>query len=246
LLTNYSNSTYNSLQFEVRTRTRRDVQFQANYTFSKVLSDAAAGSENQFQNRNEALLDNNNPRIERARAPFDLTHVIKGNYVYNFPLGEGHRVRVNGLGRLLTGWWTSGILTWQSGSPFSTLSGRGTFNRAGQSANNTVNTSLNKEQLDQLFQFRQTGTGPYFAAASAIGPDGRAVAADGSAPFAGQVFFSPGAGTLGSLQRRMFSGPWAFNLDLALAKATKIRERHSVELRMEAGNIFNHPTWFVE
>jgi hypothetical protein len=56
-------------------------------------------------------------------------------------------------------------------------------------------------------KFRMTGIGPYFVAASAIGPDGRAVAPDGSAPFQGQVFFHPGPGTVGALQRRMFSGP---------------------------------------
>ncbi len=245
LMTNFSHSTYNALQLDVRARASRDLQFQANYTFSKVLSDASSGSENAFQNRNEAFLDNNNPRLERSRAPFDLTHVVKGNYVYRLPMGEGRRLHSRPLGRLLTGWWTSGILTWQSGTPFSVLSGRGTFNRGGQSARNTTDTILTKAQLDQLFRFRQTGVGPYFAAASAIGADNRAVAADGSAPFSGQVFFNPAAGTLGSVQRRLFSGPWVFNLDLGLAKETRITEGHVLELRMEAANIFNHPTWSV-
>jgi hypothetical protein len=80
-------------------------------------------------------------------------------------------------------------------------------------------------------------------AASAIGSDGRGVAADGSAPFNGQVFFNPAAGTAGGLQQRMFSGPWDFNLDFGIQKTTKISERHSVEIRMESSNIFNHPTF---
>jgi hypothetical protein len=88
-----------------------------------------------------------------------------------------------------------------------------------------------------------TGTGPYFVAASAIGSDGRGVAPDGSAPFAGQIFFNPAAGTVGGLQQRMFSGPWDFDVDFSLTKTTHISERHTVELRMESSNILNHPAF---
>ena len=52
-----------------------------------------------------------------------------------------------------------------------------------------ANTTLTGGQLASLFQFRQTPTGPYSVAASAIGADGRAVAADGKPPFSGQVLF---------------------------------------------------------
>src|SRR5262249_27360517 len=40
LITNTSNSTYNGLQLEIRRRYARGLQIQANYTFSKTLSDA--------------------------------------------------------------------------------------------------------------------------------------------------------------------------------------------------------------
>jgi len=241
-VTNYSNSSYNSLQTEVTRRMpRRGLIFQANYTYSKVLSDSLGDTQTNF----EAFLDKDNPKIERARAPFDLTHMIKGNAVYQLPMGEGHLVSFRPLNKLLSGWSTSGILTWQSGSPFSVLSGRGTLNRSARSTYNTANTTLNKQQLDELFQFRMTGNGTYFVNASAIGSDNRAVAADGAAPFNGQVFFQPAAGTLGALQRRMFSGPWTFNLDFTILKNTKIRERQSVDIRMDASNIFNHPTFYL-
>ena len=88
-----------------------------------------------------------------------------------------------------------------------------------------------------------TGDGPVFVNASAIGQDGRAVAADGAAPFTGQVFFNPTAGSVGGLQRRMFSGPWTFNLDAGLIKHTQITERQSIEFRAEATNVFNHPAF---
>jgi hypothetical protein len=90
-----------------------------------------------------------------------------------------------------------------------------------------------------------TGAGPYFVGSSALGPDGRAVAGDGLAPFSGQVFFQPAAGSLGGLQRNYFSGPKVWDLDFHLAKITKITESQSIELRAEAANVFNHPTWSV-
>jgi len=47
------------------------------------------------------------------------------------------------------------------------------------------------------------------------------------------------------LQRNYFSGPWVFDMDASISKLTKIKERHSLELRMDATNVFNHPTWFI-
>ncbi|MBI1765863.1 MAG: TonB-dependent receptor [Acidobacteria bacterium] len=244
VLSNYSHSQYNALQMDMRGRLR-DLTFQVNYTWSKVLSDAAAGSENAFQNRNEAFLDFANPRIERARAPFDLSHVIKGNFVYQLPAGKGHWFNFKPLERALSGWQISSIFIKESGAPFSVLSGRGTLNRSGQSGTNTASSSLTNAQLFEGFQVRIASNGPYFVPASWLGSDGRAVAADGSAAFNGQVFSQPGAGTLGQLQRRMFSAPWVFNADFALSKTTKIKEGHTLVLRMESTNIFNHPTWSV-
>lgn len=245
MLTNYSNSTYNALQVDVRTREHRGLTFQANYTFSKVLTDATSGSDNTLLSRNEPFLDNRNPKIERSRATFDLTHSMKANFVYRLPLGEGHRFRVKGLNRVLSGWQVSGVFNSQSGVPFSVYSQYGTFTRAGQALNNTVNTSLNKDQLDQIMELRFASTGPYFINASAIGKDGRGIAASGSAPFSGQAFSTPAAGTLGTLQRRLFSGPWNTGFDLGASKVVRITERQSITLRMDSTNIFNHPTFTV-
>jgi hypothetical protein len=219
------------------------LQFQANYTFSKVLSDSVSDGQTRF----EALLDNNNPKAERARPNFDLTHVFNFNGSYNLPFGNGHRWNMadSGMSKLISGWNLSGIYTWESGGPFSILSGRGTLNRGARSSTtNTAASKLTNEQLRDLVQFRMTSTGPYIVAASAIGPDGRAVAADGAAPFTGQAFTQPDPGTIGNLQRRIFNNPNASVLNLAIAKTTKIGEDHSVEFRMESFNALNHPSFY--
>ena len=242
LTTNFSNSSFHALQIDVSRRYANGLQFQANYQFSRLLSDTAGNGQTNF----EPFLDINNTKLERSRpSDFDLTHVFKANGYYELPFGRGHRLNYAPLSKLIEGWNVAGIFTRESGGPFSVFSGRGTLNRSGRSGNNTATTILDKSQLDQLFQFRMTGSGPYIVAASAIGPDGRAVAPDGAAPFSGQVFFQPGAGTLGALQRNYFSGPWVWDLDMHAAKITKITERQSIELRIEAANVFNHPTWSV-
>jgi len=161
------------------------------------------------------------------------------------PAGQGYWFNLKPLEKVLSGWQISGIIIKESGPPFSVLSGRGTLNRNGQSGTNTANSSLTNAQLFDGFKVRIASNGPYYAPASWIGGDGRAVAPDGSPAFNGQVFFQPGAGALGQLQRRMFSSPWVFNMDFALSKTTKITERHQVVFRMDAANIFNHPTWRV-
>lgn len=241
MLTNYSSSSYNSLQLVARHRTHSGLSLEVNYTFSKVLSDGDGDLQARFQ----AFLDFNNPSLERSRANFDLTHMIKADGYYELPFGKGHRLSFRPLDRAIGGWVFGAAMVWQSGAPFSIISGRGTLNRESRSYYNTANTSLTKSQLDSIVKFQMTGNGPMMIAASAINPaDGTGVNADGEAPYTGQVFFNPAAGTLGGLQRRMFSGPWTFNTDMSLMKNIDIREHQHVELRIEAFNALNHATFW--
>ena len=238
-LTNYSNSTYHSLQAEFRKRTRGGLQLQGNYVFSKVLSDSAGVTD-----RFEEFLDIRNAAIERARAPFDLTHVFKANGYYELPVGRGKRFSGGRLERLIGGWALSGILVWQSGTPFSMLAPRGTLNRAARSASNTATTLLSGSELERnVVGLYFTGNGPYFINPAALASDGRGVGADGAAAFSGQAFFNPEPGTLGALQRRMFSGPSFLGLDASVLKNIRLTERHNLEFRAEAFNLPNHASF---
>jgi hypothetical protein len=242
LLTNFSSSSYNSLQVEVRRRLSRGLEFEANYTFSKVLSDA----DGDVQDRLQHFLDINNPKIERSRANFDLTHMIKANGIYELPFGKGHRLHLRSLDPVIGGWRLSSTLTWQSGAPFSILSSRGTINRVSRSYYNTAVTALNASQLADIVKFQMTGDGPMMVAQSAISKDdGTGVNIDGQAAFQGQQFFNPAPGNIGTLQRRMFNSPWLFSLDASLMKEFRIRERHEFRLSMDAFNAPNHPNFWA-
>jgi hypothetical protein len=55
-------------------------------------------------------------------------------------------------------------------------------------------------------------------------------------------FTLPGANSLGigNTPPTLFYGPWLWNLDLSLAKTTQIKEKATMELRIESFNTFNH------
>lgn len=243
LMTNYSNANYNGLQVDYRRTVRGGLQFQTNYTYSKVMSDTAGDGQTRF----EPFLDNASPSIERARTPFDMTHSFKVNAVWDLPIGRGKAINIENavLNHVVGGWTVSGIMAWNSGSPVSVLSARSTVNRSARSGSNTAIALADKSKLDEVVGLVMTGNGPYFIAPSAIGADGRGTSADLTAPFSGQMFFNPGPGQLGTLQRRMFSGPTFWNTDLAFLKTVNLKERHRLEIRGEMFNFTNTPSFYI-
>ncbi len=238
-------SNYNAFQFDVQKRTRAGLQLQFNYTFGKALSNMGGDSQNDF----EPLLDNNNPSLERARSPYDITHAFKANYYYELPYGAGKRWSGNRvMNAALGGWAVAGIWSYQSGSPFSVLSSLGTLNRGARSTyiNTASVSSTDGATLSALSgQVFMTDSGPYFVSPTVIGADGRGAATFGAAPFSGQVFFNPSAGTVGNLQRRSLSGPWQWSWDASVSKTIRIKERHSLALHFDFFNWANHPTFYV-
>ena len=244
MLTNYSSASYNSLQLVARHHTSHGLSMEANYTFGKVLSDGDGDLQTRFQ----AFLDFNNPKLERSRANYDLNQMIKADGYYELPIGKGKHFSFGRvLDRVVGGWTFGETMVWQSGAPFSIVSSRGTLNREARSYYNTAVTALNDSQLKQIVHFQMTGNGPMEIAQSAINPaNGTGVnpPAPGNPAFAGQVFFNPTAGNLGTLQRRQFSGPWTFTTDMSLLKSVAINDRQSIDIRMEAYNALNHATFW--
>lgn len=230
-LTNASSSTYHSFQLDLRRRLRKGLQYQGNYVFSKVLTDSSGTDATRF----DPYLDPHNGSIEKARASFDLTHAIKSNFIWELPL-LSEDVTDGPAAVLFQGWAVSGVLTFQSGSPFSITSGRATTISSTYSALNTVDTALDKAALEALTGVRATGVGPSIFSTDAIGADGKAATA---------LFANPQPGLPGSLQRRILSGPWTFNLNFAVMKTFQFTEAQSLEFRGEATNLFNNPSWVV-
>jgi hypothetical protein len=209
------------------------------YNYSKTLSNT------DVERGLDALLNNAQSSIEKARAPWDLTHSIKLNHYIPLPAGTGHRFNPKGMNWLLGDWVLSGFMVIQSGNPVSILSELGTLNRSARSGQNTVNTTDTQSQLDAISGLYMTGNGPYFINPSVIGPNGTGVAPFGQAPFSGEVFFNPNFGTVGDLQRRQLSGPWFKNYDMSVLKNFRITEHARVQFRADFYNLLNHPNFLT-
>lgn len=244
LIFNGASTDYHALQIETRRRFKDGVFWQANYTFSKSLTNSTGTAQNRF----EPYLDNARPGLERMRSEFHVTHVLNANAIWELPFGEGHRWLDRGgvLNALAGGWQLSSIVHWQSGVPFSITAPRGTFNRTGRSGNNMAVTAASRDEIQSLIGiFKQPDGRVYFIDPKVIDPTtGRGVGPDtldNAAGFAGQIFFNPVAGELGTLQRLSLDGPSLFTMDLSLSKRQRIGSRYSAEFKVEAFNVLNSP-----
>jgi len=250
LLKNTSFSGYNAGVVEVRRRFSRGLYFQANYTFSKVMTDFS-GSQSQFQ----PYLDNARPFLEKARAPFDLTHAFKANFTYELPMGRGHRMFASpnrALGLLVNGWQVGSIFTWQSGAPYSIVSQYATFNRGGsRSYNNTAVSTLTHQQISgQLGTFEQTNGVVYLINPKLVSPDGTGAPSSpqlgGCTPAVPGGFCNPQPGEVGNLQSNAFNAPAYFDWDMSAGKDFDITEKIKLTFRTEAFNLLNHPVFAVQ
>ncbi len=229
-------SNYHGLQAEIRRRFTGGWYYQVNYTWSKAFTNAE-----QAQAEFAPYLDYTvGDPLDKKRLNQDVHHVLKGNFVYELPFGPGKRFWNSGgfAGKLFGGWQISGIGQFRTGRPISFISGRGTLNRAARSGNNTPNTTLTIPELQTrvgLFFDPTTGL-PLLVDPELIGPDGRANPA---------FFTHPGAGEVGRLSLTPVDGPGYWNVDTALIKRIRFKERLGLELRLEAFNVFNHTNFSV-
>jgi hypothetical protein len=246
-------SDFNSLQLELRRQFRNGFFGQVGYTYSDTRTDSAGTAQNRF----EAFMDNLRPELNTGRSVFHVTQVVAANTIYELPFGREKRW-LNGGGLvdvLAGGWQVASIVSWQSGSPISITSQRGTFNRAGRSncadpiGCNTAFTTLSESEIRNLLGIYKQPDGKIFwIDPRVVDPvSGRAVGADniGNTPgFDGQVFFNPAAGEVGNLPILAFDGPAQFRIDLALSKRIRLTDRYRVEFKGEAFNLTNTPSFF--
>lgn len=242
---------YNSAQVEFRRRFSQGFSFQANYTFSKNLTDAVGTAQALF----DPFLDNAQPGLDYSRADFDQTHAFNFNTIYEFPFGKGKRFLNEGgvVDKVLGGFQISTILRFGSGRPVSLVDPRGTLNRAGRSSRQSANSSLSKKEIKNLFgKFTQDGVLYYINPSvlqitkNANGTTtSRATLGFGQPTFANQVFFNVNPGQTGSLERGFINGPKQFDMDLGLAKKIRFGERRLLELRGEAFNLTNRNNYLL-
>ena len=272
LFTNNGFYYYNSLQLEVRRRFSQGLYLQANYTYSKNLTNAIGTSQGLF----EPFLQNQDQALDVQRADFDQTHVFNFNGIYQLPFGRGKMFLNQGgiVNKIFGGFELSGLLQTASGSPITFVDTRGTLNRGSASAaaqqrsgRQTAYSSLNNGQLSALGGvYRPSTGGVYYINPSVINSSGRAAngyiypntitvtnnagqqltfGLNNNAATDGQVFFNVAPGQTGNVRRAIINGPRQFNTNVALLKNISFTETIRVQLRAEAFNVFNSVNFFT-
>ncbi|HEX5085868.1 MAG TPA: carboxypeptidase regulatory-like domain-containing protein, partial [Blastocatellia bacterium] len=138
-------SAYHALQVMVQRKFARGLQFQGSYTLSKSLDTRSfdptftvAGTGNG-QSASSTPFDNYRRYLNYARSDFDRTHVFIGYATWELPFGKGGWIGAGSQGavqRLIEGWNVNGVVTMQTGRPFTIYSG---FNQLGNVLNSTAN-----------------------------------------------------------------------------------------------------------
>ncbi len=113
LFDDVASSTYHALQWKLERRFAQRLNLLAAYTWSKSMDDA---SDFASGDPSERVLDSYNRRAQRAVSSFDIPH--------RFTLAFNYAIPASVLKTLLGGWQVNGLITVQSGQPFTPYSGQ--------------------------------------------------------------------------------------------------------------------------
>jgi len=240
-LQNIANSNYNAFQATVR-KVAGPLTLSLSYSYSHSIDDSSDRTDHTFVNSFDI-------QGNRASSDFDQRHLIALSYIYQLPLGRWYKSIFNwadddptnilidhsaasnnssSVNRFLQGWELSGIIVYQSGTPFSIING-GSSTGIGPNDNAGVANDI--------------GVGSY---ADVVGnphantPAG--IIANTFGPLLGNpnAFAAPRGLTFGDAGRNSFNNPARTNFDTAILKTIKLRESRTLEFRFETFNTFNH------
>jgi carboxypeptidase family protein len=211
------NSSYHALNVSLVKRASRGLTFKANYTFSKALDMNSLIGNSNGTNQPQDILNPYDLRKDKGIAAFDLQHQFNANFSYELPFGHGQRWGGGASGfadKLMGGWQWNGIVTAQSGFPFTPQVGT------------NISGSGDASSLD-VPNWNPAFSGPVILGKVSQWYDPHA-------------FLLPTAGTIGNVSRGALTAPGVTTVDTSLFKAFRLNERWSLQFRAEAFNLFNH------
>jgi hypothetical protein len=215
-----SKSNYNSMQLQVNHRLTSGLTFNANYVWSHFLDDqdsagwGGRGGTQVYQYAYSAASNYGNSN-------FDVRHAVKGSVVYEVPFGKGRHFLSNSafLDEVIGGWQTSAIWFWHTGQPYTVI------------AANDNSASENPGGTDESSQFLNVVGNP--------NPSNRSI----QNWYNVNALTQPAAGTFGDERRNSLFGPRYSEVDFSLGKNFTLKEGIGLQFRIDAYNIFNHPSF---
>jgi hypothetical protein len=203
---------YDGLSLTLDQRLARNLLFSANYTWSKTINFVDELSE--VLDGTSALPTRNNLRFWKGPAGWDLSHRFVASYVYEFPFKTSNQL-ANGL---LAHWALSGIVSLDSGTPFSARLSTDTANigsipsRVNQFPNLVGDPSAISKRTPQRW-------------------------------FNTEAFAVPVPFTLGNAGRNILRTDGLSVWDFSAHKYWPVHESRRFEFRAELLNSMNHPTF---
>jgi len=215
------NSIYHSLQARFQQRLTAGLSVLGSYTWGRSIDNAsgifASSGDPNFPQ------DSFNLAAERGRSNFDVNHRFSMSYSWELPFGKGRRwLGDAGLATaLLSGWQTYGVITLQTGRPFTVAllpefdnsnTGRSNLGFGANDRPNLVGDAEISNQTPERW-------------------------------FNTVAFAIPTYGTFGNAGRNIIDGPSFQNVNFSLLKNTSLSENLNLQLRAEFFNLFNHPNF---
>lgn len=163
---------------------------------------------------NASVMNPLNRRVEWGNAAADLRHQARINWTYALPFGPGQTfLNKSVAGKVVGGWELAGIAVLQSGVPFSVVTSSDPTNTGSGSPRANVVSGVS-DTLDN------PSVGLWFNPAA---------------------FSIPTAYNWGNAGRDILFAPAIYNVDFALSRKFKIREKSNFSIRWETFNTFNTP-----
>jgi hypothetical protein len=221
---------YNGLQLVAQERLAKGLAFQANYTWSKCLTNNQGyygryGNSEVAQTTADVAFQSYvyNVGLDYGLCDADVTNIFSGYLNYDLPFGRGQTFANNAgkaLDTIIGGWRYDTIFTVHGGLPIS------------------------------MIQFGNDPTGAYFQ------PRPDCIAPSDATPYknfvgGGYIWFDPttmripGPGKLGTCGISTERGPGLKQVDMSLSKRFRLTERQSLLFRFDAINTFNSPIFAV-
>jgi hypothetical protein len=211
----YGTARYSALQATFERRMNHGLQFQTNFTWSETLDTASSANITFGTNQ---LGDPFNLAWSHGVSSENIPLRWVSNFVYTTPYAHGFNPAVR---QLLGGWEITGIITAQSGYPFSVGAGFGSDN---------------------------SGAAQYEDRADIVAGAARDVRQGGKSHWLNQ-YFNPAAfkvnvpGTFGDSGKNVMQGPPLDYTDATLARNFAYRERYNLQFRWDMFNAFNQPSF---
>lgn len=210
-------SSYHALTARYQRRFSSGLTLLSSYTYGKSIDNAGSGV--RGQNGDAGISNNFNLAGERGLSIFDFRQRLTTSFLYELPFGKGASKVVNVLAG---GWQLGGILTLQSGFPFTVNCGN----------NNTYQNTQSGCRADAV------GIDPNLSS------DARTLSNwFNKTAFVDRIGFTPGVGPFrfGNTGRNNIVGPGIVAVDASVGRSFRFSESSRLEFRGEFFNLPNHP-----